>query len=935
MAEQIDIVARLHDEISRPADRIERELQDTGRAADELGDELEGVDRSSRIAKRGLRDVERSAERTARNLAEASDEAQDLQRNLDALTRATRNAGTSNDALARSLDRQSVLKRRLGRDSNFLENALNRGATAMRRSTREGGALSNGLGRLRQRLLQTVNPAQAMGMAFKALKLPLILTGVMLLSTAVSALGAAGFAAVAGLAPLVGLAAVIPALGAAAAQGMVGVKFGMDGVSDAVKVLGDATLSASEKAEKLKDTSDEVRAFAGELVHVNEHLKQTKRIAAANLLPGLTDAVRSLLPLLPVVERGLAGSNAAIGNIARRGAADLGSEAGARDIGAIMGNSTRLIQAAEPGVLALLRIVRNLMVVGGPAALRFVRWLSRSGEALDRLVQSGRDTGALMRFLKRAGDLAAAVGQVLGDVSVGLFNVGRESSALAQDMGGGIADIARSFREWTESEEGRERIRRFFSDAIPVVREVGRLILAVAAGFGSLADNQDILPVLVKLRTEALPAFLALADGISTQLGPALVDFVTAFLEFSNVLSFDPLITAANIVGELVTAVTGAIALSPGLSTFLATLITMSLTWKLLMVALRMTGMLPVIKLFGRLTKAILLSNAAAAAGKWALRGLRRAMVLTGKAAKIMWLAMTGPVGLVILAIAAVVGGLVLLYKRSETARRIMRAAFAEVAKSVIHMADIVLRVFQKVFEVLGKLPGKAGENFRKAAADTQVLRDRLDGVKKDLDDINKPRQARLSIIVSGMSDLERSQAILNSYSLNREHTARRPEGQAPVTVRTRTNFTGDRRELRFAGGPAHPGLTALTGELGPEVFVPRTGPLSVVGADSPELVRFTQPGYVIPAAGTPETVAERIPDWVYGRLSTAERPAAVPHWVDAKVPAAASTGGAAPPPATPPPSLTLNVYPQSEMDVEAAVERAYRRLRDDERDRR
>lgn len=51
----------------------------------------------------------------------------------------------------------------------------------------------------------------------------------------------------------------------------------------------------------------------------------------------------------------------------------------------------------------------------------------------------------------------------------------------------------------------------------------------------------------------------------------------------------------------------------------------------------------------------------------------------------------------------------------------------------------------------------------------------------------------------------------------------------------------------RFAGGPVWPGQPFMVGEIGPEVWIPRTGSPRVIGADGPEVRDFAQSGFVVP----------------------------------------------------------------------------------------
>lgn len=59
------------------------------------------------------------------------------------------------------------------------------------------------------------------------------------------------------------------------------------------------------------------------------------------------------------------------------------------------------------------------------------------------------------------------------------------------------------------------------------------------------------------------------------------------------------------------------------------------------------------------------------------------------------------PIGLVVIAIIALVAGLVLAYKKSETFRKIVDAAFKAVGKTVAVVVDFIKAVWSKLFEIL------------------------------------------------------------------------------------------------------------------------------------------------------------------------------------------------------------------------------------------
>lgn len=93
--------------------------------------------------------------------------------------------------------------------------------------------------------------------------------------------------------------------------------------------------------------------------------------------------------------------------------------------------------------------------------------------------------------------------------------------------------------------------------------------------------------------------------------------------------------------------------------------------------------------------KAAAAASRVAAAGQWALNAAMTA----------------NPIGLVIVAIAALVGGIVLAYKKSETFRNIVNKAFSAVKRVVMPVInwikDAVPKGFQTVVTAVTNLPGK------------------------------------------------------------------------------------------------------------------------------------------------------------------------------------------------------------------------------------
>lgn len=151
----------------------------------------------------------------------------------------------------------------------------------------------------------------------------------------------------------------------------------------------------------------------------------------------------------------------------------------------------------------------------------------------------------------------------------------------------------------------------------------------------------------------------------------------------------------------------------------------------------------------------------------------------------------------------------------------------------------------------------------------------------------------------------------------------------------------GDTIITRFAGGDVTAGTVATLNELGPETFVPRIGVPYAIGDGSPMVGRFSEAGYVVPAASTPPGVANPVPEWVQTRMekftnrpNTAAPPplAAAPPPVPSQAAPSSSPAPQAPSSGTTllgaPPKIEINLNGSnlSVADVEQASLAAYRR---------
>jgi hypothetical protein len=111
------------------------------------------------------------------------------------------------------------------------------------------------------------------------------------------------------------------------------------------------------------------------------------------------------------------------------------------------------------------------------------------GGVINKFLQLGQDT----QFVKDLGVMFKGVGVIIEDLGGAMVNVfaGLNSffaaiQPIVEKFTGAIAKAAEGFRQWAQSEEGREKIKAWFTQAYEVGKKVWAIIKEVALAFHDL-----------------------------------------------------------------------------------------------------------------------------------------------------------------------------------------------------------------------------------------------------------------------------------------------------------------------------------------------------------------------------------------------------------------------------------------------------------------
>ncbi|MEW9530755.1 NlpC/P60 family protein [Microbispora sp. NPDC049125] len=227
------------------------------------------------------------------------------------------------------------------------------------------------------------------------------------------------------------------------------------------------------------------------------------------LLPPLQTAITRAMPLLDTIQGGLVETGKRLGDLALKGAELVRSPGFRADTAKIMKSNNRALTSFGGAALHLISALRHLAVVAGPVLLEpFARWTKQLAASADAAAKTGRKTGTLEQFLKRAKKTAKTLYHIFRDVAIAIYNVGRAGRPTGDNALKDMADWAADLRKTTADPKFQQAAAKFFEQALPVAKKFldsfGKIFdlflrLGEATGGGTLNGFFTVLDGIVGL----------------------------------------------------------------------------------------------------------------------------------------------------------------------------------------------------------------------------------------------------------------------------------------------------------------------------------------------------------------------------------------------------------------------------------------------------
>ena len=334
---------------------------------------------------------------------------------------------------------------------------------------------------------------------------------------------------------------------------------GMDEVVNATRALEDASRSVEraqrnyrntqkDAAEQTKETSSAVDKLAEDMANLSPAgrdfvnlirdeffplFEKLRNTAQEGLLPGLGEGLQAAAKNFPIINDAVGGFADALGDAAREQGELFGSREAGRDMELIFENSERFLRRSGDASVNWSRALLDIMVAARP----ILDWAGRMNEKLARMTahwaESGRKSGELEDFFRRATKVAELVVETIWDLGKGLQAVGKVGAEVfGNDLLKSINNVAERFREWAESVKGQRELTRFFERWRDRWKQIGDEVQKVIDRYKELrTEGEQPFDAVVEALAESFSRAIPKIAALGLKLGGTFLEaFIQGFL---------------------------------------------------------------------------------------------------------------------------------------------------------------------------------------------------------------------------------------------------------------------------------------------------------------------------------------------------------------------------------------------------------------------
>ncbi|WP_426727089.1 transglycosylase SLT domain-containing protein [Corynebacterium auriscanis] len=324
-----------------------------------------------------------------------------------------------------------------------------------------------------------------------------------------------------------------------------------EGVREANQRLADSLLDLNEAQSKatggvdkfgeaMAKLSPNARGFVTAIQGLRSQWTDLRLEVQDNLFAGMGESITRLANTqLPTLRAGLSGVASEINGGVRASFAELSTSAAQMDFSTTLGNARGLFAGLAQAAAPLTRVWIDIATVGSTYLPRMGQAIANVSQRLSTMVSNARQTGRLNEIINNGIGALQSFGRIAGNVGGALAGVFRAATASSGGLLGNLERVTGAMRQWTQSAQGQEALRSFFTATSEALAAVVPLALQFAQIFGT-----TIAPAISSFIQSAAPGFSAFLSGLQQGLaglapamGPAGQAFGALAASLAPVLS--------------------------------------------------------------------------------------------------------------------------------------------------------------------------------------------------------------------------------------------------------------------------------------------------------------------------------------------------------------------------------------------------------------
>jgi len=515
----------------------------------------------------------------------------------------------------------------------------------------------------------------------------------------------------------------LPAVLGAIIQPTKVVSFALDNVKKAFDEVG-----GEIDKKKFALLTKEAQGFVLQLDAMKKGIEVFRTEVQNEIFPGFTQAIKTLGPVFKALRPEILATARIVGNLS----VHLAEVAVVlrEDLARVLRINNRTLRRL--GVIAenFGRIFLNVFIAAAPFINSMARGMQRFSAALAESSLEARKNGGLARFFERSRialdqllDLMRATGGVLGSIFSEAFPFGRRLLDL-------LIETTRNYGAFLDTPKGKQSLRDFFADAFPTIVELGRLIRDVTKAFFGLSAGAETADLIKQIRLELLPAIESIIDTVTQKLVPIIIPAISDLAKVLEDLSDSngPIAVFVETIGNLAGAFDRLLDSSPAIKQIVLGLINVA-AFGFVLQTVAVFGFGRAFKFIGKAMNVLTLGAlgrliASLTGGKGLLGVIRRVRWSIagagglGAAIRALGLALgaffTGPVGIAIGIATGLAAIFVVLWRRSETFRKVVETVGRYLSTAGKAAWEVFLGVIDIARSAIGFLVDEARGHFNR-----------------------------------------------------------------------------------------------------------------------------------------------------------------------------------------------------------------------------